>query len=188
MGLCLFYTKSRLCTSYDLDQPRATAATSFQGTSSDSQFIMYPGLSTLSIELEGVYQQAQNEDVLCMLGCAFLPSPDSGILWSNMQTFPGTKQLVKDCSIMLQLHYPLTFNLTSRVIRGELKSLKSLEEPFYFLPVFLSSQITADSVYESTPKDIVASACNSEDQTAKYVDIYKPIGMEFCKLAKEYLS
>ncbi|OAE29356.1 hypothetical protein AXG93_4831s1160 [Marchantia polymorpha subsp. ruderalis] len=173
---------------YDLDQPRATAATSFQGTSSESQFIMYPGFSTLSIELEGVYQQAQNEDVLCMLGCAFLPSPDSGISWSNMQNFAGTKQLVKDCSIMLQLHYPLTFNLTSRVIRGELKSLKSLEEPFYFLPVFLSSQITADSVYESTAKDIVASACNSEDQTAKYVDTYKPIGMEFCELAKEYLS
>ncbi|KAG6549073.1 hypothetical protein Mapa_009516 [Marchantia paleacea] len=172
--------------SIDLDQPRVGPAA--QVTSSESQFTMNPGISTLTIELEGIYQQAQNEDVLCMLGCAYLPSPDSGISWSNMQNFAGTKQLVKDCNIMLQLHYPLTFNLTSRVIRGELKSLKSPEEPFYFPPVFLSSQVTADSMYDSTAKEIVASACNSEDRTAKYVDTYKPIGMEFCELAKEYLS
>ncbi|KAL2633671.1 hypothetical protein R1flu_005150 [Riccia fluitans] len=166
--------------------PESQADFPFSGSSGESNFNIVPGFSSLTIEVEGVYQQARDEDTVCMLGCAYLPSPDAGITWSNIQNKFGTKQLDRNCDIMVQLHYPLTYNLTSRVIRGQITSLKTPDQPYYFWPISLTSQVTVDALYETTAKDLAESVCKSD--SAKYVDAYKPTEMDFCDLANQYLN
>ncbi|KAL3694089.1 hypothetical protein R1sor_007740 [Riccia sorocarpa] len=169
-------------------QEKATFFVNSSSAEGESTFTMAPGFSSLTFEVEGIYQQAQDEDMVCMLGCAYLPSPDAGLTWSNVQNQDRTKQLIKDCDIMVQLHYPLSYNLTSRVIRGEIKSLRSADQPFYFWPISLTSQITVDSLYEANAKDLAESVCSSESPGSRYVDAYRPTQMDFCDLATEYLT
>ncbi|CAM6089770.1 unnamed protein product [Calypogeia fissa] len=155
--------------------------------SPEASFRMDKGVSALTIELEGIFQQTENEDVVCMLGCTFLPSPDGGVHFPNIQNSGGTKTLEKNCDILVQLNYPIAFNLTSQIIRGTMQSLVPTGERYHFAPITFSSQLQIRGrYYEATPKEFINKACPAAADPSSEIDsnvyAYKAPMDDFCVL------
>ncbi|KAI0502290.1 hypothetical protein KFK09_017237 [Dendrobium nobile] len=155
-------------------------------------FRIWPGASELVIVFEGVYTESEEnggERVLCLLGHSKLPSrqQDSVDPWdwatkksnsSNIQP-----QLVQDDNILLNLRYPKTFMLTSRAIRGELRSLNDKSSRKYFDDVHLTSKLGAYSNYQFASEKFIYKACDNHypNQTESINgknEVYK--GDRFC--------
>ncbi|MED6217330.1 hypothetical protein PIB30_016734 [Stylosanthes scabra] len=112
-------------------------------------FTKRPGLSLLKIAFEGVYLQSNEngkEHLMCLLGNTTLPVPAPEPFNCNGHLLDYT--LLQDDQILLVLRYPQTFNLTSRVVRGEMQSLKQEGSLGYFDNVNISSQLNHHSSYQ----------------------------------------
>ncbi|CAM6103317.1 unnamed protein product [Calypogeia fissa] len=158
----------------------------------EASFRMDKGVSVLTIELEGIFQQTENEDMVCMLGCTFLPSPDGGVHFPNIQNSGGTKTLEKNCDILVQLNYPIAFNLTSQMVRGTMQSLVPIGERYHFAPITFSSQLPLWSTsYEAAPKEFINRACPAAADASSEIDSnvygYKAPMDDFCALINGHL-
>ncbi|MED6110968.1 hypothetical protein PIB30_047965 [Stylosanthes scabra] len=120
-------------------------------TSSYLPFIIRPGLSFLKISFEGVYLQSNDhengkEHLLCLLGNRTLPISKPFIDdWNDHYL---EYSLLQDDQILLVLRYPQSFNLTSRAVRGEMRSLNKEGSLAYFDNVHISSQLNVYSMYQ----------------------------------------
>jgi hypothetical protein len=104
----------------------------YQGT---QQFQIYPGHTQLSISFQGIYTETKKnggERLMCLLGTTVLPSreSDSSDPWDWVKL--SQPHLSQDDQILLVLRYPMTFTLTNRTIRGEMKSLNPKSNSKYF--------------------------------------------------------
>lgn len=155
------------------------------------------GYSQLTIPFEGVFVESKNhggEFVLCMLGSAMLPSrqPDSTgpHEWPNIPDphYHNEPPLLQDDQILLVLRYPLAFILTSRAIRGEMKSLNQVSNPKYFDTVHIYSQLGAYSNYQFGSEDLVSKACDpyphQDDLLDGNVEVFKGFG--FCEIFEHF--
>ncbi|RYQ82152.1 hypothetical protein Ahy_B10g100760 [Arachis hypogaea] len=114
-------------------------------------FTKRPGLSVLKIAFEGVYLQSNengNEHLMCLLGNTTLPVPVPEPFNYDCNGNLLDYTLIQDDQILLVLRYPQTFNLTSRVVRGEMRSLKQEGSLAYFDNVHISSQLRHYSSYQ----------------------------------------
>ncbi|XP_020089279.1 uncharacterized protein LOC109710895 [Ananas comosus] len=156
------------------------------------EFHIWPGSSELRILFEGVYTESEKnggESVVCLLGNALLPSRKDE--WVRIS---GSKHLqppvLKDDRILLILHYPKTFTLTSRAVIGEMRSLNGFSNPRYFDLVRLSSQLGAYSNYQFGAEKLISKACTPypyEDDVAKgQLEVYK--GAFFCGILNRFVS
>ncbi|KAJ8643258.1 hypothetical protein MRB53_005006 [Persea americana] len=160
-------------------------------------FQIQPGYSQLTIPFEGVFVESQNhggEFVMCMLGSAMLPSrqPDStgSLEWANVPDPNHHKELplLQDDRVLLILRYPRTFTLTSRAIRGEMKSLNQVSNPKYFDTVHIYSQLGAYSNYQFGSQDLVSKACkpypHKDDLLDSRIEVFKGFG--FCEIFERF--
>ncbi|KAF5739123.1 hypothetical protein HS088_TW12G00322 [Tripterygium wilfordii] len=159
------------------------------------QFQMWPGHSQLTILFEGIYAETKKnggERVMCMLGNAMLPSreSDGSEPWGWMKASGSNYSqppLSQDDQILLVLHYPMTFTLTSRAIQGEMRSLNSKSNLKYFDSIHILSQLGDSAKYEFLSKAIVSKACDpypSQDNlTNDGIEIYK--GNRFCEILQQ---
>ncbi|MED6110965.1 hypothetical protein PIB30_047962 [Stylosanthes scabra] len=112
-----------------------------------------PGFSLLKIAFEGVYLQSNDhengkEHLMCLLGNTTLPVPAPEPFNHDCNGHVLDYTLSQDDQILLVLRYPQTFNLTSRVVRGEMQSLKQEGSLGYFDNVHISSQLNHYSSYQ----------------------------------------
>ncbi|KAK1305953.1 hypothetical protein QJS10_CPA10g00465 [Acorus calamus] len=161
-------------------------------------FYLSPGLSELMILFEGIYMESnEGERVMCLLGNSSLPSrhPNSTNPWEWMKLLPENPNsfsvpLLSDDHVLLVLHYPKRFTLTTRGIRGEMKSLNGRSSLKYFDKVHIVSQLSSATKYQFESEGIVAKACNPypyQDQLLdETIDVYK--GHEFCAMLKQFTS
>lgn len=109
------------------------------------KFFKMPGWSVLSILFEGIYVESNESGrarLLCMLGNSTLlcnkwtddPLNLAKGFWSNCDDKP----LLQNDQILLVLRFPQKFNLTRRVILGEMRSLHAPASLKYFDKVVLS--------------------------------------------------
>ncbi|KAK1305950.1 hypothetical protein QJS10_CPA10g00466 [Acorus calamus] len=163
--------------------------------SATPQFFLDRGLSNLLILFEGVYMESnEGERLMCLLGDSMLPSrqPNSTDPWEWMKKFLPTGNeyfstpLLPDDRILLVLHYPKRFTLTTRVIRGEMKSLNERYSLAYFDKVLIVSQLSSATEYQFESEEIISKACNPypyQDQLLdETIDVYK--GSKFCAMLK----
>ncbi|KAJ9190096.1 hypothetical protein P3X46_001328 [Hevea brasiliensis] len=154
------------------------------------QFQMWPGHTQLSIAFQGVYTESKKnggESVMCLLGSTMLPSRESESSdpweWVKDSNY-NQPPLLQDDQILLVLHYPISFTLTNRVIKGEMRSLNSKSNLKYFDGVHILSQLSKLSNYEFGSEKFVSKACEPypyEDSVANGgIDIYKGTG--FCEI------
>ncbi|KAF2297591.1 hypothetical protein GH714_000087 [Hevea brasiliensis] len=154
------------------------------------QFQMWPGHTQLSITFQGVYTESKKnggESVMCLLGSTMLPSRESESSdpweWLKDSNY-NQPPLLQDDQILLVLHYPISFTLTNRVIKGEMRSLNSKSNLKYFDGVHILSQLSKLSNYEFGSENFVSKACEPypyEDSVANGgIDIYKGTG--FCEI------
>ncbi|KAJ7528160.1 hypothetical protein O6H91_16G087200 [Diphasiastrum complanatum] len=159
------------------------------GRNGIEEFLFNPGSSLLTILLEGLYTENEVGRSLCMLGCTLLPHRSSNVSnpWSDLPLHsmqsPPTK---RTCNLMLQLHYPKEMSLTSRAIRGVLKSLSSPGEWSYFDPISFVSQMGADASYQFRAGGLVEAACKGATPTVEDTEIYR--GDQLCATARESLN
>lgn len=175
------------------------------GTASESghflfpEFHIWPGSSELSILFEGIYAESDKnggERVLCLLGNAMFPSrqPDTPDPWEwvkNSWSSNYRPPLLQDDKILLLLRYPKTLSLTSRAVRGEMKSLNEQTSVKYFDQLHLSSQLGAYSNYQFGSAKLVGKACSrypyKDDMVGgARLDIYK--GNGFCDILDQFVS
>ncbi|XP_062089781.1 uncharacterized protein LOC133796327 [Humulus lupulus] len=168
------------------------------------EFRIWPGISYLVIEFQGVYTESEKnggERVVCMLGNAMLPSRESESAnpweWVNA-SLPYSNEhppLSQDDRIMLVLRFPKKFSLTSRAIQGEMRSLNAKSNQKYFDDVHIVSQLgrESSSIYEFTSDRLVSKACdpypyNKTDSSLLIpgVSVYK--GNQFCDIFEEITS
>lgn len=164
----------------------------FVETANDANFQLWPGHSQLSITFQGVYAESKKnggERVLCLLGNTMLPTreADPANPWDWMKN-PGDIPLSEDDQILLVLRYPMTFTLTNRMIRGELRSLNRESNPKYFDVVHISSQLGKAAKYTFGSQNIVSKACNPypyKDNMTNVggIGVYK--GARFCEILEE---
>ncbi|KDP37160.1 hypothetical protein JCGZ_06216 [Jatropha curcas] len=156
------------------------------------RFQIWPGHTQLSIAFQGVYTESKKnggERVMCLLGSTMLPSreSESSDPWEWAKG-PGSSYnqppLLQDDQILLVLHYPMTFKLTNRVIRGEMRSLNSKSNLKYFDEVHILSQLSKSAKYEFGSEKFVSKACDPypyhDNVVNSSVDIYK--GNGFCDI------
>lgn len=160
------------------------------------QFRMWPGQSQLTIPFQGIYTESQKnggERVVCLLGDAMLPNreinSDSNRPWEWVNASrPYENQqppLLEDNRIRLVLRFPKKFNLTSRAIRGEMRSLNPTSSDKYFDVVHITSQLGTFENYEFSSEKIISKACNPnlyKNGTA-LIPVYK--GNQFCEIVEE---
>ncbi|KAA8541859.1 hypothetical protein F0562_023011 [Nyssa sinensis] len=158
-------------------------------------FDIWPSHSQLSVSFQGIYAESEEnggERVMCLLGTTMLPSrqSDSADPWEWVKESGYTNQppLLQDDQILLVLHYPKTFTLTNRAIRGRMKSLNQKSNLKYFNEVHISSWLGGSANYEFNSKKIVSEACEPypyEDQLmGGGIDIYK--GLDFCSILERF--
>lgn len=158
-------------------------------------FDIWPDHSQLSVSFEGIYTESKEnngERVLCLLGNTMLPShqQDSSDPWEWVKESGYTNQppLVQDDQILLVLHYPITSTVTSRAIRGSMKSLNARSNLKYFDEVRLSSWLGTSSNYNFGSEKVVSQACDPypyEDSfLSSDIDIYK--GLDFCVILQRF--
>ncbi|XP_008792134.2 uncharacterized protein LOC103708819 [Phoenix dactylifera] len=163
------------------------------------EFLIWPGSSELRILFEGIYAESGNknggERVLCLLGNAMLPSrqPDSTDPWEWVKDIGSNNfqwPLLQDERILLVLHYPKAFTLTSRAVRGELRSLNPRSSHRYFDKVQLSSQLGAYSNYQFGSEELVSKACSpypyQDDVVGGRFEVYKGTG--FCGVLDQFIT
>ncbi|GAY50526.1 hypothetical protein CUMW_127330 [Citrus unshiu] len=132
------------------------------------KFFKMPGWSVLSILFEGVYVESNEnggERLLCMLGNSTLPynkwTDDPLNLakgyWCNYDDKPI---LLQDDQILLVLRFPQNFNLTRRVILGEMRSLHAEESLKYFDKVRITSQLSQYLKYEFNSELLNSITCS----------------------------
>ncbi|XP_057743185.1 uncharacterized protein LOC130961359 [Arachis stenosperma] len=125
-------------------------------------FTKRPGLSVLKIAFEGVYLQSNengNEHLMCLLGNTTLPVPVPEPFNYDCHGNLLDYTLIQDDQILLVLRYPQTFNLTSRVVRGEMQSLKQEGSLAYFDNVHISSQLRHYSSYQFS-SELKSTSCD----------------------------
>ncbi|RYR75807.1 hypothetical protein Ahy_A01g000387 [Arachis hypogaea] len=125
-------------------------------------FTKRPGLSVLKIAFEGVYLQSNengNEHLMCLLGNTTLPVPVPEPFNYDCNGNLLDYTLIQDDQILLVLRYPQTFNLTSRVVRGEMQSLKQEGSLAYFDNVHISSQLRHYSSYQFS-SELKSTSCD----------------------------
>ncbi|GLU22149.1 hypothetical protein SLE2022_382450 [Rubroshorea leprosula] len=162
------------------------------------KFQIRPGHTQLTILFEGIYTETklnggERERVMCLLGNTMLPSreSDKSHPWEWLEVSnPNYNQppLLQDDQILLVLHYPMTFTLTSRVIRGEMKSLNPKANSKYFDEVHIFSQLPRSARYEFGAHEVVSKACDPYPYSGdsfmnSSIDIYKGTG--FCRILEE---
>ncbi|PSS17891.1 Nucleolar protein, partial [Actinidia chinensis var. chinensis] len=159
------------------------------------RFDIWPGQSQLSVLLQGIYTESQDnggERVLCLLGNAMLPSRDPGSTdhweWVKGFGYANEPPLLQDDQILLVLRYPKTPTLTNRAIRGSMRSLNPKSNLKYFDEVQISSGLGTSAKYEFSSDKIVSKACSPypyKDNLMKGgIDIYK--GLYFCLILKQF--
>lgn len=159
------------------------------------RFDMWPGHSQLSVRFQGIYTESKEkggERVMCLLGNAVLPSrlPDSTDPWEWVKEpgYSNQPPLLQDDQILLVLRYPKTFSLTTRGIRGSMRSLNQKSNLKYFDEVHISSWLGTSSDYEFGSEKIVSEACDPypyQDSLMKGgIDVYK--GLEFCSILDRF--
>ncbi|EXB80182.1 hypothetical protein L484_003183 [Morus notabilis] len=165
------------------------------GYDQNSHFGIGPGQSELTIHFQGIYTESKRnggERVVCMLGNTMLPdreinNPSSHPWeWVNASKPYENQQppLLEDDRILLVLRFPKKFTLTSRAIRGEMRSLNPKSSDKYFDHVRVTSQLGSSANYEFTSEKIVSKACDPypyKNGTA-VIPVYK--GNRFCKIIK----
>jgi hypothetical protein len=127
---------------------------------------VWPGSTELKILFEGVYTENSdaNEAVLCMVGSALLPKRGGADPWdwakhTDRDNFQPP--VTKDENIVLVLRYPKTMTLTTRAVRGEMKSSNGKSQPAYFDAVQVLSQLGAYSNYKfGSAEELVSKACS----------------------------
>lgn len=162
------------------------------------EFQFWPGNSELRILFEGVYIELEKnggERVLCLLGNALLPSreTDSSYPWEWVKDASSNKYQhhhLQDDQILLVLHYPKVFTLTTRAVRGEMKSLNRPLSPRYFDEIQLSSRLGPYSYYEYGSEELVSKACApypfGDDIVLNQLEVYKGTG--FCGILGQFAS
>ncbi|OIW17126.1 hypothetical protein TanjilG_27280 [Lupinus angustifolius] len=164
----------------------------FVDSGRDGNFQIWPGHSQLSITFQGLYTESKKnggERVLCLLGETMLPTreADPANPWGWMKN-PGERPLSEDDLILLVLRYPMTFTLTNRIIRGELRSLNRESNTKYFDMVHISSQLGKSAKYTFGLQQTVSKACNpypyNDNMTnVGGIGVYK--GARFCEILEE---
>ncbi|OVA06534.1 Protein of unknown function DUF2921 [Macleaya cordata] len=129
------------------------------------EFCMSPGVSTLGIVFEGVYVEKNGgERLLCLMGkTSALPSfkglIDAGkSVEGDRLTYNYQPTLLEDDQILLVLHYPRIFTLTTRAIHGEMRSLREESDLKYFDKVQISSQLGQYSEYQFGSEGFMSKA------------------------------
>lgn len=163
------------------------------------KFQILPGHSQLTVSFEGIYTESKQnggERVLCLLGNTMLPSRESDAKnpWEWLKgsdPYYTQPPLLQDDQILLVLRYPKTFTLTSRVIRGELKSLNPKTNPKYFDQVHIFSQLSRSVNYEFGADKLVSKACDpypfrQDSFLNNNIDVYK--GTEVCQVLERISS
>ncbi|RZC64008.1 hypothetical protein C5167_025765 [Papaver somniferum] len=168
----------------------------YQLYGSNPQFQMYPGNTQLTIFFQGVYVETKangGEISLCLLGNAVLPSrqSDSSDPWEWVKATPFNQPpLLQDDQILLVLHYPKSFTLSSRAIRGEMRSLNPESNLKYFDKLHISSQFGAAANYEFGSEALVSNACEPypypDNSLGNGINIYK--GPRFCEILQRFTS
>ncbi|KAI3986331.1 hypothetical protein MKX01_002176 [Papaver californicum] len=169
---------------------------SYQLYGSNPQFQMYPGKTQLTIFFQGIYVETKangGENSLCLLGNAMLPSrqPDSTDPWEWVKGNPFNQPpLLQDDQILLVLHYPKSFTLSSRAVRGEMRSLNPESNLKYFDKLHILSQFGATVNYEFGSEALVSNACEPypypDNSLGNGIDIYK--GPRFCEILQRFTS
>ncbi|XP_004302932.1 PREDICTED: uncharacterized protein LOC101301596 [Fragaria vesca subsp. vesca] len=163
----------------------------YQGT---PEFRMWRSHSQMTISFQGIYTESKKnggERVMCLLGSTMLPSrePDSANPWEWLKASDSSNQppLSQDDQILLVLHFPVTFNLTSRAIRGELRSLNPKSNSKYFDEVHILSQLGKSAMYEFGSEKIVSRACDPYpyDDSLVYGGTSNYKGHTICEILKE---
>ncbi|CAN6442077.1 unnamed protein product [Victoria cruziana] len=161
-----------------------------------STFWVSPGQSHLMIQFEGIYtenEQNGGERVLCMLGNTLLPTRATGSSdpWPGLFTPSSTYHeptLSRDDKIMLVLRYPFNFTLTTREVRGELKSSNGEEAPLYFDKISICSQLGAYANYQFGSETYVSKACKpypyQDVSHEKDIAVYR--GNSFCEFIQRF--
>jgi len=163
--------------------------TTFYPSLHSPSFTMMPGFSILTVVLEGVYFESGGDRFFCLLGNAALPKSEphveywdiSNTHWSGYSHQP---RLLQDDQILLLLSYPQKFNLTSRAIKGEIRSLNKHGSLKYFDNVHISSQLNRYSNYQFSSESIPRSCDDNkhffQEEWEEY-GVLKFSGSEFCK-------
>ncbi|XP_042490286.1 uncharacterized protein LOC122070222 [Macadamia integrifolia] len=155
------------------------------------EFQMWSGHSQLTIFFQGIYTETEEnggERRMCLLGNAMLPSrqPDSADPWEWVHYFRPT--LLQDDRILLLLHYPKTLTLTSRAIRGEMRSLNQKLDIKFFNKIKISSQLGPYANYEFGSTELVSKACHPypypDGLMDDGIDVYR--GSEFCGILQRF--
>ncbi|KAK3160508.1 hypothetical protein QOZ80_1BG0060390 [Eleusine coracana subsp. coracana] len=129
---------------------------------------VWPGSTEVKVLFEGVYTETDDGDrVLCMVGDALLPkrssSTDAGgepWAWAKHTDRDNFQPPVsKDGSLVLVLRYPAKLTLTTRAVKGELRSTHGKSDAAYFDAVQVVSQLGAYSNYRFGSEEIVGKAC-----------------------------
>jgi Protein of unknown function (DUF2921) len=160
------------------------------------EFKFWPGSSDLTIVFEGVYTESDSEMLLCLVGEAMLPTRESDPKnpwrkWLKQANTESAHSLLdQDDNIALTLRYPKSFTLTSRAVRGEVRSLNPSSGTRYFDPVKLTSQLGAYSNYQFGSEDQVSTACDpypyQDDVIKSQLEVYK--GSSFCGFLDRFVS
>lgn len=153
-------------------------------------FTMMPGFSILTVVLEGVYFESGGDRLLCLLGNAALPISEPHVeYWdisnSHWSGYSNQSRLFQDDQILLLLRYPQKFNLTSRAIKGEIRSLNKHGTLNYFDNVHISSQLNRYSNYQFSPESMPRSCDDNnkhffQEEWEEY-GVLTFSGCEFCK-------
>lgn len=172
-----------------------TLDSSFDQWSSEHPHFQYrPGHSDLTLPFQGIYMESKKnggERVLCLLGSGMLPSRDqeSDDPWSWAKDWNGSPHqmpLLQDDQILLVLHYPMKYTLTSRVIQGEMKSLNPKSNTKYFDDIHISSQL-GDVNYGFSSQEVVKKACTpypyNDNLMKKEISVYR--GFSFCRVLQQ---
>ncbi|KAJ9179099.1 hypothetical protein P3X46_010923 [Hevea brasiliensis] len=124
---------------------------------------MWPGHAQRSISFQGAYTESKKkwEKESCLSGSTMLLSRES--------ESSDPWEWVKDDQILLVLHHPMSFTLTNRVIKGEIRSLNSKSNLKYFDAVRILSQVS--NLYFVSILDTMVDGG---------IDIYKGTG--FCEI------
>ncbi|KAJ4951574.1 hypothetical protein NE237_028406 [Protea cynaroides] len=159
----------------------------------NAEFQMWPGRSQLTIFFQGIYMETEKNGggrVMCLLGNAMLPArqPDSTDPWVWVNYYRPT--LLQDDQILLVLHYPKTLTLTTRAIRGEMKSLNQKSNIKFFDKVQIYSQLGPYANYEFGSTQLVSKACEPypypDGLIDDGIDIYR--GSELCGILQRFTS
>ncbi|GJN05647.1 hypothetical protein PR202_ga23296 [Eleusine coracana subsp. coracana] len=127
---------------------------------------VWPGSTEVKVLFEGVYTETDDgERVLCMVGDALLPKrsgTDAGEPWAwakNTDRDNFQPPVSKDGSLVLVLRYPAKLTLTTRAVKGEMRSAHAKSDAAYFDAVQVVSQLGAYSNYRFGSEEIVGKAC-----------------------------